>query len=293
MVEIVQQPDGSWRYLVNGEPDWPIGIGYNPVYRYLPEQERRARYHRDFRMFRDNGITLLVMWTAEKGAIQDPVDELLMNTAAEYGLGAVVPFYFPVKENMANPIVRRQMREHVIETVTRWKDHPATRMWGLGNEVLLETPIEQQSAVGNALHPDGRPRPRARPDAPGDLPRVGRSLCCPAYDAVWGARHRPTMAALWHEYLHHANRHDPRRVAEGRFQQTTFHQRVRSPVRSGLPEPGSELSHDVEQYPRPQAHRLRGLRPTRGWRPGQTRTTGSTGLLARRRHDRSTIRGAC
>jgi beta-galactosidase/beta-glucuronidase len=35
------------------------------------------------------------------------------------------------------------MREHVIETVTRWKDHPATRMWGLGNEVLLETPIEQ------------------------------------------------------------------------------------------------------------------------------------------------------
>src|SRR5688572_12637708 len=69
-VAIRQQLDGSWQYLVDGQPEWPIGIGYNPVYRYLSVEERRANYERDFKMFRDSGITLLVMWTAEKGSIQ-------------------------------------------------------------------------------------------------------------------------------------------------------------------------------------------------------------------------------
>lgn len=142
VVTIEKDPDGTWRYKVDGTPEWVIGIGYNPVYRYLPDDERKLRYQRDFQAFREAGITLLVMWTAEKGALQDPVDELLLDTAADYGIGAIIPFFFPPKEDYRNPVVQEQLRQHVIDTVQKFRNHPALRMWGLGNETLLELPQE-------------------------------------------------------------------------------------------------------------------------------------------------------
>ncbi|MDP2727782.1 MAG: hypothetical protein Q8P59_09590, partial [Dehalococcoidia bacterium] len=63
--------DGSFRYLVNGEPQVFIGMGYNPIYRYLSDEERAANYNRDFRILCKAGVNQITGWDADKGYEQD------------------------------------------------------------------------------------------------------------------------------------------------------------------------------------------------------------------------------
>ena len=135
-VTYVQQPDGSYQYMVNGQPQLFIGMGYDPIYRYLPDEQRRANYERDFAMLRDAGVNTITGWDADKGYEQDKFDEITLNTAEEYGLGVVMPMNLPPDGAYDDPQYVDQLLAEARAKVERFRDYPALRMWGVGNEVF-------------------------------------------------------------------------------------------------------------------------------------------------------------
>ena len=71
VVTTVKEPDGSYKYLVNGQEQLFIGMGYDPIYRHLPQDQRAANYHRDFQMLSEAGVNTITGWDADKGYEQD------------------------------------------------------------------------------------------------------------------------------------------------------------------------------------------------------------------------------
>ena len=59
---MVKQPDGAYQYLVDGQPQVFIGMGYDAIYRYLSDDERAASYRRDFQILRDAGVNTITGW---------------------------------------------------------------------------------------------------------------------------------------------------------------------------------------------------------------------------------------
>lgn len=121
----------QYRYLVDGRPQVIRGMGLNLQYtRLFSPAERAARLEADFAAMRALGVNTVLGW--------DPAefDELLLDTAARAGLGVVVPFDLDPAADYTDPAVREVLTEQVRAWVARFKDHPALRMWGLGNEVL-------------------------------------------------------------------------------------------------------------------------------------------------------------
>lgn len=125
-------------YFVNGSPETIRGVGYNPIYRFLNDEERARRYDRDFALMRAAGINTIAGWDRDKGYTQDKFDDLLLTKAEEYGLGVIMPFHLPPDGDYTNPEFRQRIAEDVADFVQRNKDHPAIRMWGIGNEVLVD-----------------------------------------------------------------------------------------------------------------------------------------------------------
>ncbi|MDP2728329.1 MAG: glycoside hydrolase family 2 TIM barrel-domain containing protein, partial [Dehalococcoidia bacterium] len=69
--------------------------------------------------------------------------------AHKYGIGVVMPFYLPADGDYTNEAFRQSLLEEARAKITRFKDHPALRMWGVGNEVLLEAlPLRMMVAFG-------------------------------------------------------------------------------------------------------------------------------------------------
>jgi beta-galactosidase/beta-glucuronidase len=132
--------DESFRYLVNGSPQLFIGMGYNPIYRYLSDEERAANYDRDFQILCEAGVNHIIGWDADKGYEQDKFDELTLDYAEKYGIGVVMPFYLPPEGDYTDEGFTESLKEEAARKVERYKDHPALRLWGVGNEVLAEMP---------------------------------------------------------------------------------------------------------------------------------------------------------
>jgi len=130
--------DNSYQYLVNGVPEVLIGMGYNPIYRYLSDAERAANYDRDFRILCRAGVNTITGWDADKGYEQDKFDELTLDFANLYGIGVVMPFNLPPEGDYEDPTFTQSLLEEATAKVMRFKDHPSLRMWGVGNEVLTE-----------------------------------------------------------------------------------------------------------------------------------------------------------
>ncbi len=147
---LVDKPEESvFRYLVNGEPQVFIGMGYNPIYRYLSDEERAANYDRDFRILCRAGVNHITGWDADKGYEQDKFDEVTLNYAYKYGIGVVMPFMLPWDGNYQDEAFRQDLLNQAAAKVARFKDHPALRMWGVGNEVVLDgLPPEMMPAFG-------------------------------------------------------------------------------------------------------------------------------------------------
>ncbi|MDP2660770.1 MAG: glycoside hydrolase family 2 TIM barrel-domain containing protein [Dehalococcoidia bacterium] len=141
--------DNVFRYLVNGEPQVFIGMGYNPIYRYLSDQERAANYDRDFRILCQAGVNHITGWDADKGYEQDKFDELTLDYAHKYGIGVVMPFFLPFDGDYFDEAFRRDLLDQAATKVVRFRDHPALRMWGVGNEVFLDgLPPEMTTVFG-------------------------------------------------------------------------------------------------------------------------------------------------
>ena len=136
VVSTVQKPDGSYAYVVNGREQTFIGMGYDPIYRYLPDAQRKANYERDFTILQQAGVNTITGWDADKGYEQDKFDELTLDTAQEHGLGVIMPLNLPPEGDYTDPDFVASLLEQGRQKLLRFRDHPALRMWGVGNEAF-------------------------------------------------------------------------------------------------------------------------------------------------------------
>jgi hypothetical protein len=129
-VEVVG--DGShFQYLVNGQPDVILGMGLNTQYaRTLGPSERGAKLDADFAALRALGVNTLVGWDPQE------FDALLLEKAGQHGLGVVLPFDLDPSADYTDPALRADLSQQVLAWVDQYRNFPALRMWGLGNEVL-------------------------------------------------------------------------------------------------------------------------------------------------------------
>ncbi|MCL5960223.1 MAG: hypothetical protein M1358_13085 [Chloroflexi bacterium] len=144
-VNVEQNDDGSHTYLVDGRPQFLVGMGYNVIYRNLPDEERAARYDADFSRMHAAGINTIMGWDADKGYEQDKFDQLTLDRALEHDLGVVMPFVLPPDGNYADTALQEQLKADLIAKVETYKDHPALRMWGVGNEVMQDVVANGQA----------------------------------------------------------------------------------------------------------------------------------------------------
>ena len=138
VVTVEQTIDGSFQYHVNGVSQTFIGIGYNPIYRDLPDEERASNYDRDFTILCEAGVNHITGWDTDKGFEQDKFDEITLDHASKHGLGVVMPFYLPPDGHYEDEEFIQTIMEDAKTKIIRFKDFPALKMWGVGNEVLSE-----------------------------------------------------------------------------------------------------------------------------------------------------------
>ena len=136
LVTVQQLSDGSFEYLVNGSPQLFIGMGYNPIYRDLTDSQRAANYDRDFRLLCEAGVNTITGWDTDKGYEQDKFDEVTLDLLSKYDLGVIMPFYLPQDGDYTDPALQQSLIDAAALKVERFKNHPAIRMWGVGNEML-------------------------------------------------------------------------------------------------------------------------------------------------------------
>jgi beta-galactosidase/beta-glucuronidase len=108
-------------------------MGYNVAYRLWGWDcaARARRYDRDFAAIRAAGYDTLIGWD------EGEFDDLTLAKADQYGLGVVLPYDFPRDADWSDPAVRQVHQQRVETLVRRYAQHPAMRMWGLGNEVVF------------------------------------------------------------------------------------------------------------------------------------------------------------
>jgi hypothetical protein len=129
-VEVVPTGTG-FRYVVNGVPQLVRGMGINTQYHVqLSADDRRARIDADLAEMRAIGINTLVGW--------DPAefDGVLLDSAQRHGVGVVPPFDLDPDADYLDPAFRADLTRRVLAWVNQFRQYPAVRMWGLGNEVL-------------------------------------------------------------------------------------------------------------------------------------------------------------
>jgi hypothetical protein len=120
----------NYTYTVGGVRQVIRAMGYNPKFRQLSPDERAARFDRDFSAMRQAGVNTILGWVTEEW------DRLLLDKAQERGLGVILPYDLDPSLDYTNPAVRDAVARDVLGWVSAYRDHPAVRMWGIGNEVL-------------------------------------------------------------------------------------------------------------------------------------------------------------
>lgn len=122
--------DYNYEYRVNGIRQRIRGVGYNVQYQDLETGERVARYCKDFKAMREAGINTILGW--------DPAnfDQHMLEAAQRNDIGVILPYHLPAEADYTNPEIREEIKQDVLNWVTEYKNDPALRMWGIGNEVL-------------------------------------------------------------------------------------------------------------------------------------------------------------
>ena len=129
-VGIVQNPDATWEYVVDGSPETIRGVGYNPWYAGLSPAQRTALYNRDFSEMRRLGINTIEGW------FETQFDSTTLDAAARNGIGVLMPFELNQDWDYTDPSVRAGILDRLSAYVEKYKDNPAVRMWSPGNENL-------------------------------------------------------------------------------------------------------------------------------------------------------------
>jgi hypothetical protein len=129
-VEVVGS-DYRYQYLVNGQPQVIKGMGLNTQYaQQLSPQDRAARLDSDMAQLSALGVNTVLGW--------DPAefDTVLLDAANRHGIGVIMPFDLDPEADYTDPELRQRLHDEALAWVARYRNHPAVRMWGLGNEVL-------------------------------------------------------------------------------------------------------------------------------------------------------------
>jgi hypothetical protein len=121
----------NYTYLVNGQPQVIQGMGLNTQYAsQLSPEDRAQQLESDMAELQSLGVNTVLGW--------DPAefDEVLLDAAQRHGIGVIMPFDLDPAADYTDPTLRQQLHDQVLDWVARYRNHPALRMWGLGNEVL-------------------------------------------------------------------------------------------------------------------------------------------------------------
>src|SRR5439155_18211021 len=113
------------------------GMGYNAILTNLAPADRVARLRRDFALMRRVGVNTVLGWD------QPGFDRTLLDVAQAHGLGVIAHFELKKEWDYGDPRLRQRVLDEVGHWVDDYADHPAVRMWGVGNEVMLGFDDEQ------------------------------------------------------------------------------------------------------------------------------------------------------
>lgn len=149
----VEHDAGAYTYRVDAAPTVIRGMGYNPPESYSSTEARRLRLQRDLGLMAVAGVNTLVGWNPAT------IDGLALDVAYQVGLGVTLPFDVDFTRDVRDASVRRAFISAVLAWVEQYREHPAVRMWAVGNEVLQRSippiwcssgPSESQSAWADA-----------------------------------------------------------------------------------------------------------------------------------------------
>jgi hypothetical protein len=122
--------DGAYQYAVDGRFQTIRGMGYNPSEVDADLAQRRARLERDLGLMAAAGVNTLIGWNPAV------VDGLTLDVAHGLGIGVALPFDVDFTLDVRDTSVRRAFVSAVLGWVQQYREHPAVRMWAIGNEVL-------------------------------------------------------------------------------------------------------------------------------------------------------------
>jgi hypothetical protein len=105
-------------------------MGYNPTVDGPAPSQRRERLQHDFGLMAAGGVNTLVGWNPAL------LDGVALDAAYEAGIGMALPFDVDFTMDVRDSAARSAFQGAVLAWVEQYKQHPALRMWALGNEVL-------------------------------------------------------------------------------------------------------------------------------------------------------------
>ncbi len=117
-------------YEVDGWPETIRGMGYSPPAAFLTSEQRRARLRHDLGLMAAAGVNTLIGWNPSA------FDGLTLDVAHETGIGVALPFDVDFTQDMRDAATRAAFTGAVLRWVDQYRQHPALRMWAVGNEVL-------------------------------------------------------------------------------------------------------------------------------------------------------------
>ncbi len=120
----------TWEYTVNGQRQVILGFGYNAMTADESTDERAARFKRDFCSMVAYGGNTILGWDEHE------FDDVLMAQAAQQDLGVILPIQLDTNQTYEDARVRESLLKDIRQRVEHYRNSPALRMWGLGNEVL-------------------------------------------------------------------------------------------------------------------------------------------------------------
>lgn len=134
----IERVPGGYRYLVNGQPEFIRGMGYNVMDRGETPAQTEARYRRDLQMMRKLGVNTINGWDQER------FNETLLRIAEDEGIGVIMHFELPPALDYGDPAVQAEYFGRIVRWVLRYQNFPAVRMWAIGNEVFHGMPEDPQ-----------------------------------------------------------------------------------------------------------------------------------------------------
>ncbi len=139
----VQRQNGKFILLVNGQPTVIKGMNYNVNYTALPEEIKRKRHQRDFRIMHDAGVNAVIGWGV--------YDEVTLQVAHEFGIGVFMPFELEPRGAYDNLQYRNQVRYHFQQYIKRFQHLPAVWGWNPGGDELLHRMETEEHRTTNVL----------------------------------------------------------------------------------------------------------------------------------------------